>query len=266
MSDIKKSMAHIAALEELAQLNSPIHRLLPIVKFIFTVIYLIIIISYPPGSISGLLPFFTFPIIIMTIGDIPIKPIMTRLLLALPFPLFTGIWSIVISRNIVFYIGFFGITDGMISFFSILLKVILTITVVLLLIATTNLYDIIHTLILLKVPSIIAIQMMMTYRYISVLLNEISVMYHAYRLRAPKEKGIKLKDMGPFLGQLIIRSFDRAERIYQAMKCRGFEGKITYQNKMKVRKIDMLFIVILAVMMVLFRFINMSEVIGNMFL
>ncbi|MDF2588836.1 MAG: cbiQ2 [Anaerocolumna sp.] len=266
MSDIKKSIAHIAALEELAQLNSPIHRLQPSVKLIFTVIYLVMIISYPPGSISGLLPFLFFQVVVMTLGDIPIKPILSRLLFALPFPLFTGISNVILSREIVFYIGDFGITDGVISLTSILLKTILTVTAVLLLIATTNLYDLIYTLIQLKIPSVIAIQLMMTYRYISVLLNEISVMYHAYRLRAPKEKGIKLKDMGPFLGQLIIRSFDRSERIYQAMKCRGFDGTVAYSRRSNVKKVDILFLIIMVSILVMLRFVNISEVIGNLFL
>ena len=53
----------------------------------------------------------------------------------------------------------------------------------------------------------------------------------AYRLRSNGEKGIRMKDMGSFLGQLLLRSFDRAERVYTAMACRGFSGRYSEQKK-----------------------------------
>ena len=68
-------------------------------------------------------------------------------------------------------------------------------------------------------------QMAMTYRYLSVLLEEAGQMALAYRLRSNGERSIRMRDMGSFLGQLLLRSFDRAERVYTAMTCRGFSGR-----------------------------------------
>ena len=62
----------------------------------------------------------------------------------------------------------------------------------------------------------------MTYRYIGVLLEETSSMYTAYQLRHQKAKGLELRHMGSFVGSLLLRTFDRAGRIYSAMKCRGY--------------------------------------------
>lgn len=36
-----------------------------------------------------------------------------------------------------------------------------------------------------------------------------------------------MKDMGIFVGQLLLKSFDRAESIYVAMKCRGYDGNLS---------------------------------------
>jgi cobalt/nickel transport system permease protein len=47
-------------------------------------------------------------------------------------------------------------------------------------------------------------------------------MYIAYSLRGPRRRGIAFADMGPFVGQLLLKIFDRADRIYNAMKCRGY--------------------------------------------
>lgn len=266
MPNISKSILQIATLEELTSKNTPIHRVEPSVKLILTVIYLIAIISFRPNQISGLLPYVFYPIILMTVGEIPFKPLFQRLLIALPFPLFAGISNLVFSRGIVYIIWNIGITEGMVSFCSIFIKTILTVLAVLILISTTRINELVKSMIGFRIPSIIVIQIMLTYRYIGVLLEEISVMYHAYILRAPKEKGIKLKDMGPFLGQLIIRSFDRADRIYNAMKCKGFESSITFSKKDRISKKGWVIVATVGGLIIIMRFVNISEVLGNLFI
>lgn len=62
---------------------------------------------------------------------------------------------------------------------------------VLILIATTSLPKISYQLLSIKVPKIIVEQIMLTYRYISVLLEQVSNMYTAYILRAPASGGSK---------------------------------------------------------------------------
>jgi cobalt/nickel transport system permease protein len=115
----------------------------------------------------------------------------------------------------------------------------------------------------LRVPSIIVIQLMMTYRYMNVLLNEAGVMYQAYTLRSGKERGIKMKDMGSFLGQLILRSMDRAERIYHGMKCRGFEGGILFAPKEQYGSKDIIILMVALSLFLLMRVINVSEILGE---
>jgi cobalt/nickel transport system permease protein len=264
MSNIMNSILEIATLEELTQKDTPIHRLQPSIKLLTTVIYLVTIISFNPKQVSGLIPYIFYPIILMALGEIPFMPLFRRLLIALPFTLFTGISNIFFSREIALYFWNIGITDGMVSFCSIFIKTILTVMAVLILISTTSINDLVCVMINFKIPSILVIQIMMTYRYITVLLEEISVMYHAYILRAPKEKGIKLKDTGPFVGQLIIRSFDRADRIYNAMKCRGFDGDISFSRREKISRTGWVYLVSVGGLFILMRFVNISEVIGNL--
>jgi cobalt/nickel transport system permease protein len=263
MADIKNSILHINSLEDLTQKNTIIHRIEPTAKLITTLFYMILVISYKPYEISGLLPFTVYPVLLMTLGELPFFSLIKRLMITLPFTLLVGISNIIFNKEVVLYIWNFGVTEGMISFCSILIKTVLTVFMVLILISTTSMNDIIYTMIDLRIPSIIALQIMMTYRYISVLLDEVSTMYHAYRLRAPKEKGIKLKDMTPFLGQLILRSFDRAERIYNAMKCRGFSGDMPLTKKGKLSRKGLVYILTVSGILLMFRLINISEMIGD---
>ncbi len=264
MSKLKKSINRIMSLEELTILDTPIHRLHPAIKLLSTAIYLVMVISFGNEQISGLIVFFFYPVLLMALGEIPLKSLLSRLLIALPFTIFAGISNLFVSREVVMYLGGAVITKGMITFVAILLKTLLSVSAVLILIATTSMNELLYGMLYFHIPTILVMQITMTFRYLGVLLGEVSVMYHAYILRAPREKGIKLADMGPFLGQLIIRSFDRAERIYQAMKCRGFEGGFHFSKRGKVPALQWTYLVILCGILLFLRFFNVSEFIGDL--
>jgi cobalt/nickel transport system permease protein len=265
MSEIRDSMKRITSLEELAIRDTPLHRIHPAIKLLVTAIYLVVVISFGAEQISGLIAFFFYPILLMTFGEIPFKPLMGRILIALPFTVFAGLSNMLVSREVVMILGGMIITKGMVVFLSILIKTVLTVTAVLLLIATTSMNELLYAMLYFHIPSILVLQITMTFRYLGVLMGEVSVMYHAYILRAPRERGIKLKDMGPFLGQLIIRSFDRADRIYHAMKCRGFEGGITFTNYKKIPFKQLMYLIVGSGILVLLRLVNISEWIGSFF-
>lgn len=264
MTEIRKSMNRITKLEELTSQDTPIHRIPSVIKLLTTISYLVVIISFGPEQVSGLIPFFLYPVILMAFGEIPFKPLFVRLLFALPFTLFAGLSNMFFSKETVMIIAGIAITKGVLVFISILMKTILTVTAILILISTTTMNELLYAMLYLRIPTILVLQIMMTFRYLSVLGDEVAVMYHAYLLRAPREKGIKLADMGPFLGQLIIRSFDRADRIYHAMKCRGFEGGILFSEHKKVAFPYWLYLLMLGGVFVILRMNNLSELIGNL--
>ena len=97
-----------------------------------------------------------------------------------------------------------------------------------LLIATTPMDALCAALRKLHVPSLLVTLLLLTYRYVSVMLHEVSVMSEAYHLRAPGQKGIHISAWGSFLGQLLLRSMDRAETLYESMQLRGFHGEFYY--------------------------------------
>ncbi len=263
MSTITDSMNTINSLEEMADGNTIIHHLHPMVKLITTMLYLVLVISFNPYNITGLMVFAFYPVILMALAEIPYKPLLKRLLIALPFSFFAGISNVIFNQNLALMIGPVPITFGFISFVSIMVKTVFTVMAVLILIATTSLPKISYQLLSIKVPKIIVEQIMLTYRYISVLLDQVSNMYTAYILRAPDSKGIKMKDMGIFVGQLLLKSFDRAENIYVAMKCRGYDGNYLYAKPNPIQKNDWIFLVSVCVVLCLMRFFDLSQFIGS---
>lgn len=83
-------MNTINSLEEMAEGDTIIHRLHPMVKLITTMLYLVLVISFNPYNITGLMVFAFYPVILMALAEIPYKPLLKRLLVALPFSFLQG--------------------------------------------------------------------------------------------------------------------------------------------------------------------------------
>jgi len=96
----------------------------------------------------------------------------------------------------------------------------------------------------------------MTFRYISVLLEEVYSMRTAYKLRSGKGKNLRIKHMGSFVGQLLLRGFDRAERIHAAMRCRGYSLGRVQPSRRRFRLTDALALTAVIVPALILRFVD----------
>ena len=256
-------LSTISKIEDLADNKSIVHNLHPASKIIITLVYLIVVTSAPKYAVSSLMIFALYPVIMIELGDIPKTLLFKRILVAIPFSLFAGISNIILDRKIAFAFLGIGITYGILSFFSIMIKTVLTVVAVLILVATTPIPEIFNQFIKFKIPEIIATQLLLTYRYISVILQESSNMYTAYKLRNNGGKGIKISDMGVFIGQILLKSFNRAERVYNAMKCRGFNGEYPITNNRTIKTKEVIYTIIICLTFIVFRFININHFIGK---
>ena len=109
---------------------------------------------------------------------------------------------------------------------TLMIKGIYSVLAAYLLIATTSIEKICYALRLLHIPAILVTQVLLTYRYNTVLLEEANRMTQAYSLRAPNQKGVHFKVWGTLAGQLLLRSMDRANEVYEIMTLRGYQGGI----------------------------------------
>ncbi|MDR2344028.1 MAG: cobalt ECF transporter T component CbiQ [Spirochaetaceae bacterium] len=264
MSRFHSAAAGIDHLERLSYRDSPVHRLNTGVKATATLLFLTLAISFPSKNLSGLVPFLLYPACMMPLSGTPYRPLLARLVVALPFALFGGLGNLFFMRETAFTLGGFGVSEGLVAFISIMLKTLLCVFAVLILVATTPFNDICALLTRTRGLGVIGLQLSLTYRYIGLLVDEAQRMWTAYILRAPGLRAIKMKDMGSFLGQLLLRSFDRAERVYCAMKCRGFAGRYHSRKRWPPRRSDLVFLVTLAAALVLMRIFNVSRFIGRL--
>ena len=222
MSDISSRIREIKALEALASGSTAVHRLHPLAKLLSAFVFIGFVVSYGRYDLARLVPYLFYPFIMMALAELPYKLLLSRVLIALPFCLFAGLSNVVFDREVAFVVGVVTVSLGVLSLLTILLKMYLCVMAALLLVATTQFTELTASLRRLHVPLVLVMVFEMTYRYIGVLLEETHAMTTAYKLRSGTRKKLDMKHMGSFVGQLILRGFDRAERIHAAMNCRGY--------------------------------------------
>jgi len=111
------------------------------------------------------------------------------------------------------------------------------------LVATMSASTLGHALAHLKVPDKLVHLMLFMVRYLDVISQEYKKMRRAMQARAfvLRSNLHTWKSTGYLFGMLLIRSVERAERISDAMKCRGFCGRYYLNDEMKIGSKDYLF-------------------------
>ena len=250
---LKNRIHELYILENLSDKDTAVHRLHPRAKLLITFVYIIAVVSFGRYDVLGIAPFFFYTAIVCAIAELPMRILHRRFLIALPFCAFVGLTNLLLDRQILFVVGGFAVTYGLMSLTAIMLRTYLCVMAVFILIATTPFSSLTRELRRIRVPQIFTILIEMIYRYIGVLIDEAENMATAYKLRGVHFKGIAMKDMGPFVGQLALRSFDRGERVYSAMACRGFGGEFPEQKPVVMNSMDIVITCIFCVLFVLAR-------------
>lgn len=243
--------------------DTALHRIDPGAKLITTLFFILTVVSFGKYEISMLVPYIFFPVYLLTAGNIPVLSIIRKILFISPFAIVIGIFNPVFDRDIIYILPDFGISGGWISFLSIIIKFTLTVSTALALIACTGFNNICYALNRFGAPKIFALQLMFLYRYIFVLAEEAARMVRARNLRSFNGKGKGVRTYGPLLGNLLLRTINRAERIHTAMICRGFDGNIRIVKKYKFGYRELVFVVLWVSFFILFRFVNIPLIAGN---
>ncbi len=113
----------------------------------------------------------------------------------------------------------------------------------LVLVGTMELAALGHALDHLGVPTKLAQLLLFTVRYLEVLGQEYERLRASMKIRGfqPRLNGHTLRTYGALVGILLIRAWDRSERVLAAMQCRGFTGKFWLLEHFRYRWTDALF-------------------------
>ena len=265
MDQTKKALAELWDMDNLAAGDSPVHRLHPLAKLLTAVVYIAVVMSFHKYSLTALIPMVLYPILLFQLSGIPVRTCFYKLRIVLPLVLAVGIFNPFFDRAPLLTLGRIAVSGGVVSMLTLMLKGTFCLMVSFLLMATTPMDRLCAALRQIHVPGLLVTLLLLTYRYVGVMTEEVSVMTEAYHLRAPGQRGIHYTAWGSFLGQLLLRSMDRAEDLYASMLLRGFRGEFHYAAPPSFTLRDLCFAAAVTAAFLLLRFFDVSGLLGSLF-
>jgi cobalt/nickel transport system permease protein len=250
-------------LDILSRQDTAMHRLDPRAKVLTVCAFIIAVVSFGKYEVSALLPFFLFPAVIIGSGNLPAVYLAQKILVILPFALLIGIANPVFDREVQLRIGAVAVSGGWISCCSIVLRFVLTALAALILIATTGFTGVCAVLERFGLPRVFTVQLLFIHRYLFVLTDEAARMSRARALRSFGIRGMRLKTFCPLVGHLLLRTIDRAQRIYLAMVSRGFSGSFKVSSTLCFGRREAAFTAGWIAAFILLRLVNLPQALGR---
>lgn len=264
MDKITQARSALRELDALAAKTSPVHRLHPLCKLLVTVVYIVTVLSFHRYDLPGLMILLLYPVVLFQAAGIPVSLCFRKLWPVLPLLCAVGLADPFLDDTVLARWGSFALTGGMVSLLTLLLKGVFSLMASFLLVSTTSMDSLCAALRKLHVPSLLTTLLLLTYRYITVLLDEAAAMTQAYALRAPGHRGLHISAWGSFLGQLLLRSMDRAGELYASMRLRSFHGEFHYAVPPPCRAVDVLFAVFSVALFLLLRCVPVAGKLGSL--
>ncbi|MFC2031911.1 cobalt ECF transporter T component CbiQ [Chloroflexota bacterium] len=232
-------------LDQYSDRDSFIHRLDPRTKFITTLLLVLAVALTPPNQWLAFASYLVIMVILLLSSKVPILFVLKRSLVIMPFvvlitifiPFFkegevAGSYNVWLWQVTVTYSGLQVLTN-------IVVKSCLSILGLIWLSSTTKLTNLLHGLEQLRMPRVIIMILSFMYRYLFILVDETMRMKQARDSRNFGGARLwQIRTIGNMVGTLFIRSYERGERVYQAMVARGFDGQTRTLNHLNFRLAD----------------------------
>lgn len=264
MSKMDGALRALTEMDDLAAGRSCIHRLDPLAKLAATVAYIAVVVSYDKYALSRLSIMLLWPALLFGLSGVPVGACVRKLRFVLPLVLAVGLFNPIFDRAPRLVLGGVAVSGGVISMLTLMLKGALCLSASFLLMATTSIDALCAALRRVRAPRTLVTLLLLTYRYVGVMTREVGVMTDAYHLRAPRQRGIHISAWGSFLGQLLLRSMDRAEALYAAMRLRGFDGAFHYAQARRPRLSDALYALLCVGAFILLRRVDAVGWLGGL--
>lgn len=249
-----ESLAALRDLDALSSRDVPLARLDPRAPLLVTLLLSVLVASFPRGEVLALVPFLLWPASLAALASVPARPFLRALLVPLPFVLLAALPALFVEA---------GPAGGAVAA-SVLLRFLLTATSALLLAAVWGLPAQAWAMQHLGAPAVLVSQLLVLWRYLFVLGEEAVRMDRARTMRSFGRRGRELALAGPFLGTLLLRSQDRAERIDRALRARGFTGSFPALRPFRFGVGAAAFLLFWAAVLGAFRLVNVPEALGRL--
>ena len=228
--------------EQFSQGNSLLHRADPRVKIVSTAVLSLIIALCQSftTALAGLL----IAILLTIAARLSPKQVLRRLLIVNSFNVL--LWLLLPltygGQPVIHFAGIDLSRPGLLLAALITIKANAIILIFISLLATSTVARLGHGLQRLHLSPNLCILLLFSYRYIAVIHQEYQRLQRAAKLRcfSPGTNLHTYKTYAHMLGMLLVKSWNRAARVQQAMALRGFSGRFYSLHELEMNKIDYL--------------------------
>ena len=263
MNQLDNALREVHRIDELSAGDSFLHRVHPLWKLLLTLWFLTLTASFPRYALTGLLGMSLYLIAGFSLADLSLREALGRIRWILGALFLIGLANPLLDRSPLLDLGGVPVSGGMVSLTALFLKGLFAVLASYLLTATTTMEEICFSLRLLRVPKLLVTVLMLTYRYMVLLIQEARRMSLACALRCPGEQGVPVPLWGALAGQMLLRTMDRGEQVYGSMTLRGFHGEFPPPSRRPARGGVLWFAGWLAVLAVL-RAVPVFELAGRL--
>ncbi|XHH10301.1 MAG: cobalt ECF transporter T component CbiQ [Candidatus Bathyarchaeia archaeon] len=236
LRDVIEAIESLAYVEDLSSKHGLLQAINPLVKLSVTVF--MIVASLFIFNLTVLLTICIIPFVLTVLSRIPMKQFLTRTSLIPMFSVMIALPGLIYSLITVYLYGL-SLTiafDALTQFLIFTFRVWFCVASLTTLVLSTGFDKLLQMLSSIRVPPIMIHLFSLTYRYFFVSIHETQSALIGKEARTYNHKKTfnlqSLKDLAHILSALFIRTYERSERVYLAMKARGFDINNETKTKM----------------------------------
>jgi len=229
--------------EEFSSGDSPIHRLDPRIKVFVAALFSLVVALTSHWHVLVLAQAFSLTLLL--IARLDRRKVALRLAIVNSFILFLWLFLPFTypGSTVLFSLGALHLSaEGIYFAFIITLKSNAIITASIALLGTSSFFALVHALRHFYVPDKLVNLCFFCFRYLHVVYYEYKKLHNVLKIRCfrPGTNIHTYKTYAYLLGMLLIKSYDRSQRVYQAMLCRGFKGNFWMLDHFTLSKSDLM--------------------------
>jgi cobalt/nickel transport system permease protein len=235
---------HIHFLDPYQDRKSVVHQLDARVKFILTVAFILTVSLTPIGAWPVYILLLAIAVSVILLSDLGVGFVLKRAAIAVPFALaaLPMLFTVKGTPWFELSLGFATLTaslEGLERFLSILFKSFISVQMAIVLAMSTPFPQLLAAMRAIRIPKLLVAIFGLMWRYLFVLADEAGRLIRARLARSgAATSGLRTggsvvwrgKVAGGMAGNLFLRSFERGDRIYNAMAARGYDGEVRSFN------------------------------------
>jgi cobalt/nickel transport system permease protein len=205
--------------------HSPVHRLPPEAKVLSAFLFVAVVAITPREAIWAFGAYAAMVAGLVGFSRVPVRFVLSRLIAIAPFVVFALFLPFIGVGKDIDLLGISLSSEGIWAMWNILAKATLGATASIMLAATTEVPEIVKGFGRLRVPPVITGIASFMIRYLEVVAGELARMRTAMTARGYDPRWLsQARPIAASAGTLFVRSYERGERVYDAMLSRGYNG------------------------------------------